>query len=58
MTIITSGNLYKAGAQLLINQHIKKETGNVAHVLFCEKSLKYLPYYHMRHSLVLKAETY
>ena len=27
MTIITSGNLYKAGAQLLINQHIKKETG-------------------------------
>ena len=27
MTIITSGNLYKAGAQLIINQHIKKETG-------------------------------
>ena len=27
MTVITSGNLYKAGAQLLINQHIKKETG-------------------------------
>ncbi len=27
LTVITSGNLYKAGAQFLINQHIKKETG-------------------------------
>ena len=28
MTIFSSGNLYKAGAQYLIDQSIKKETGN------------------------------
>ena len=27
VTAITSGNLYKAGAQFIINQHIEKETG-------------------------------
>ena len=27
MTVLTSGNLYKAGAQFLINQRIEKETG-------------------------------
>ena len=27
MTALTSGNFYKAGAQLLINQRIEKETG-------------------------------
>ena len=37
MTVITSGNLYKAGAQLLINQHIKKETGKSSLMLIKEK---------------------
>ena len=27
VTVITSGNLYKAGAQFIINQRIEKETG-------------------------------
>ena len=27
VTAITSGNLYKAGAQFIINKHIEKETG-------------------------------
>ena len=27
VTAITSGNIYKAGAQLIINQRIEKETG-------------------------------
>ena len=27
VTAITSGNLYKAGAQFVINKHIEKETG-------------------------------
>ena len=27
MTVLTSGNIYKAGAQFIINKHIEKETG-------------------------------
>ncbi len=27
VTVITSGNIYKAGAQFLVNQRIEKETG-------------------------------
>ena len=27
MTVITSGNLYKAGVQFIVNQRIEKETG-------------------------------
>ena len=27
MTVLTSGNIYKAGAQFIINQRIEKETG-------------------------------
>ena len=27
MTVLTSGNIYKAGAQFIINQSIEKETG-------------------------------
>ena len=27
VTAITSGNIYKAGAQFIVNQHIEKETG-------------------------------
>ena len=42
----------------LFEEHIKKETENVAHVLFCEKSVKYLPFYVIRHKLVLKAGEY
>ena len=42
MTIITSGNLYKAGAQLLINQHIKKETGKDSLTLIKEEINKNL----------------
>ena len=34
LTVVTSGNVYKAGAQFLIDQHIKKKTGknSFAHV--------------------------
>ena len=27
MTVLTSGNIYKASAQFIVNQHIEKETG-------------------------------
>ena len=27
VTVLTSGNIYKASAQFIINQHIEKETG-------------------------------
>ena len=27
VTVLTSGNIYKASAQFLVNQHIEKETG-------------------------------
>jgi len=27
VTVLTSGNIYKASAQFIVNQHIKKETG-------------------------------
>ena len=27
VTVLTSGNIYKAGAQFIVNQHIEKETG-------------------------------
>ena len=42
MTIITSGNLYKAGAQLIINQHIKKETGKDS-LTFIKEEIKKFP---------------
>ena len=42
----------------LYEEHKKKETENVANVLFCEKSVKYLPFYDMRHKLILKAGEY
>ena len=42
LTVITSGNLYKAGAQFLINQHIKKETGKNSLTLIQEEINKTL----------------
>ena len=37
VTVITSGNLYKAGVQLMINQHIEKETGKNSLTLIKEE---------------------
>ena len=37
VTAITSGNLYKAGAQFIINQRIEKETGKNSLVLIKEE---------------------
>ena len=37
VTAITSGNLYKAGAQFVINQRIEKETGKSSLSLFKEE---------------------
>ncbi len=37
VTAITSGNLYKAGAQFIINQRIEKETGKSSLSLFKEE---------------------
>ena len=42
----------------LYEKHIKQETGSVAFVLFCEKSLKSLPTFNFRHKLVLKTGNY
>ena len=42
LTVITSGNLYKAVAQFLINQHIKKETGKNSLTLIQEEINKTL----------------
>ena len=37
MTALTSGNVYKAGAQFIINQNIEKQTGKTSLVLFKEE---------------------
>ena len=37
VTAITSGNIYKASAQFIINQHIEKETGKNSLTLIKEK---------------------
>ena len=42
VTAITSGNLYKAGAQFIINQRIEKETGKNSLVLIKEELNKNL----------------
>ena len=42
VTIITSGNLYKAGAQFIINQSIEKETGKNSLTLIKEEFNKNL----------------
>jgi hypothetical protein len=42
LTAITSGNLYKAGAQLIINQRIEKETGKNSLTLIKEELNKNL----------------
>ena len=42
MTVLTSGNLYKAGAQFLINQRIEKETGKNSLTLIKEELNKNL----------------
>ena len=36
VTAITSGNIYKASAQFIVNQHIKKETGKNSYALIKE----------------------
>ncbi|WP_075503939.1 hypothetical protein [Candidatus Pelagibacter communis] len=36
VTAITSGNIYKASAQFIVNQHIEKETGKNSYVLIKE----------------------
>ena len=40
VTAITSGNLYKAGAQFIINQRIEKETGKNSLTLIKETLVK------------------
>ncbi len=42
VTVITSGNLYKAGAQFIINQRIEKETGKNSITLIKEEINKNL----------------
>ena len=42
LTVITSGNLYKAGAQFIINQRIEKETGKNSLTLIKEEINKNL----------------
>ena len=42
VTILTSGNIYKAGAQFIINQHIEKETGKDSLTLIKEEINKNL----------------
>ena len=42
MTALTSGNLYKAGAQFIINQSIEKETGKNSLTLIKEEINKSL----------------
>ena len=42
MTALTSGNLYKAGAQFIINQSIEKETGKNSLTLIKEEINKNL----------------
>ena len=42
VTAITSGNLYKAGAQFIINQSIEKETGKNSLTLIKEELNKNL----------------
>ena len=39
-TVLTSGNIYKAGAQLIINQRIEKETGKNSLTLIKETLVK------------------
>ena len=40
VTVLTSGNFYKAGAQFIINQRIEKETGKNSLTLIKEKLAK------------------
>ena len=40
VTALTSGNLYKAGAQFIINQHIEKQTGKNSLDLIKETLIK------------------
>ena len=40
VTVITSGNIYKASAQFIINQHIEKETGKNSLTLIKETLVK------------------
>ena len=40
VTALTSGNLYKAGAQFIINQRIEKETGKNSLILIKESLAK------------------
>ena len=42
MTVLTSGNIYKAGAQFIINQRIEKETGKNSLTLIKEEINKNL----------------
>ena len=42
MTVFTSGNIYKAGAQFIINQRIEKETGKNSLTLIKEEINKNL----------------
>ena len=42
VTAITSGNLFKAGAQFVISQHIEKETGKNSLILIKEEINKNL----------------
>ena len=40
VTVLTSGNIYKASAQFIINQHIEKETGKNSFALIKETLVK------------------
>ena len=40
ITVLTSGNIYKASAQFIVNQHIEKETGKNSLTLIKETLVK------------------
>ena len=40
LTVITSGNIYKASAQFIVNKHIEKETGKNSLILIKETLVK------------------
>ena len=40
VTVLTSGNIYKAGAQFIVNQHIEKETGKNSLALIKESLIE------------------
>ena len=50
VTAITSGNLYKAGAQYLIDQSVKKETGKNTLMFIGDEIKKHFSFYRLLYS--------